>query len=200
MLKDQPAHRDSDPDQDLVRRAQGGDTDAFDELVIKYSPKLYAMVYHMTSNRDDTHDLLQDIFAKAYRSLKRFRGAANFYTWLYSIATNMTLNHLKQKKRRSTVSLDDVDSGIQNDETMVDLGHAANPRRQTDVNELQKKLNESMQALSKEHRAIVTMFDIQGIPHAQISEILGISAGTVRSRLYYAHQKLRGLLSDYLKP
>ena len=186
-------------DRELVRRAQEGDTSAFDELVIKFSPRLYGMVYNMTSNKEDTHDLLQDIFAKAYRSLKRFQGKSSFYTWIYAIGTNMTINFLKKRKRRAAWSLDDVDSGIQNDEAMVDIKHAANPRHQSDVNELQKKLNESMQALSEDHRAVVTMFDIQGIPHAEISAILNISEGTVRSRLFYAHKQLRGHLEEFIR-
>lgn len=189
---------DAELDRELVHRAQAGDTRAFDELVIKFSPRLYGMVYHMTSNKEDTHDLLQDIFAKAYRSLKRFRGKSSFYTWIYSIATNMTLNFLKKRKRRVAWSLDDVDSNIQNDDAMVDIGHAANPRHQSDVNELQKKLNEAMQTLSEDHRAVVTMFDIQGIPHADISKILKISEGTVRSRLFYAHKQLQGHLEEFI--
>ena len=189
----------TDPDEELIRRSQEGDTLAFDELVIKYSPRLYGLIYHMTSNKEDTHDLLQEVFAKTYRSMKRFRGKSTFYTWIYAIATNMTLNFLKKRKRRTTWSLDVMDSGLQNDEALVDIGYAANPRRQSDVNELQKKLNEAMQALSEDHRAVVTMFDIQGIPHAQISKILKVSEGTVRSRLFYAHRQLQGLLEEFIR-
>ena len=189
----------TDPDHELVRRAQDGNTRAFDDLVVKYSPKLYGMVYHMTANKEDTHDLLQDIFAKAYRSLKRFRGKSTFYTWIYSISTNMTLNFLKKRKRRSALSLDNVDSCIQNNDAMVDLGHASNPRHQSNVNELQKKMNEALQALSEDHRAVVTMFDIQGVPHAEISRILGVTEGTVRSRLFYAHKQLQGHLQEYVR-
>jgi RNA polymerase sigma-70 factor (ECF subfamily) len=194
-----PAESSNDPDYDLVRRAQEGDTRAFDELVVKYSKKLYGLVYNMTSNKEDTHDLLQDIFAKAYRSLRHFRGKSTFYTWIYSIAVNMSLNFLKKRKRRSGMSLDDVDTGIQNDPAFVDQGHRSNPRRQSNIHELQKKLNEALQALSEDHRAVVTMFDIQGMPHAEISKILGVSEGTVRSRLYYAHQQLQGHLEEFRK-
>lgn len=189
-----------DPDADLVRRTQEGDTRAFDELVMKYSRKLYGLVYNMTSNKEDTHDLLQDIFAKAYRSLRRFRGNSTFYTWIYSIAVNMTLNFLKKRKRRAGYSYDDVDSGIQNDPAFIDQAHQSNPRRQSNIHELQKKLNEAMQSLSEDHRTVVTMFDIQGMPHAEISRILGVSEGTVRSRLYYAHQQLQVYLEDFLAP
>jgi RNA polymerase sigma-70 factor (ECF subfamily) len=82
---------------------------------------------------------------------------------------------------------------------MVDFTHAANPRQQSDLNELQKKLNEAMQSLSNDHRAVVTMFDIQGIPHAEISKILKVSEGTVRSRLFYAHRQLQGHLEEFIK-
>ena len=189
----------TDADELLVSRAQSGDTLAFDQLVVRYSPRLYGMIYHMTSNKEDANDLTQDVFAKAYRSLKRFRGRSSFYTWIYAIGTNMTLNFLKKRNRRAAWSLDNLDSGIQNDEAMVDLAHAANPRHQSDLNELQKKLNEAMQSLSNAHRAVVTMFDIQGIPHAEISKILKISEGTVRSRLFYAHRQLQGYLEEFIK-
>ena len=189
----------ADADRGLVARAQQGDTAAFDQLVVKYSPRLYGMIYHMTSNKEDANDLMQDVFAKAYRSLSRFRGKSSFYTWIYAIGTNMTLNFLKKRKRRAAWSLDDLDSGIQNDDAMVDIAHFANPRHQSDVNELQKKLNEAMQSLSDDHRAVVTMFDIQGIPHAEISKILKVSEGTVRSRLFYAHQQLQGHLEEFIK-
>ena len=189
----------ADTDEVLVARAQSGDTSAFDQLVIRYSPRLYGMIYHMTSNKEDANDLTQDVFAKAYRSLRRFRGRSSFYTWIYAIGTNMTLNFLKKRNRRAAWSLDNLDSGIQNDEAMVDLAHAANPRHQSDLNELQKKLNEALQSLSNRHRAVVTMFDIQGIPHAEISKILKVSEGTVRSRLFYAHRQLQGHLEEFIK-
>ncbi len=193
------AAKENDPDHDLVRRAQEGDTQSFDELVIKYSRQLYSLIYNMTSDKEDTHDLMQEVFSKAYRSLRHFRGKSTFYTWIYSIATNMTLNFLKKRGRRKGVSLDEPDSGIQNDKSFVDNAHRSNPRRQSDIHELQEKLNEALQALSEEHRAVVTMFDIQGIPHAEISRIMGVSEGTVRSRLHYAHQQLQGYLEDFWK-
>ena len=191
--------RKPDPDIDLVERARNGDTHAFDELVRKYTPKVYGLVYHMTSNRDDTNDLLQDVFAKAYRSLKRFRGKSSFYTWIYSIATNMTLNFLKKRNRRRTLSLDDVDLTIENDPDYIEATSKSDPVREAGLSELQERLNVAMQQLSVDHRAVVTMFDIQGMPHAEISKILGVSEGTVRSRLFYAHRLLQSCLEDLRK-
>ena len=184
-------------DEELVARAQAGDANAFDTLVVKYSPRLYALVYNMTSNHDDTNDLLQDVWAKAYRSIVGFRGKSQFYTWLHSIGANMTINFLKKRGRRWTMSLDDVDNGIANDKEFTELQANSTPVRETDLGELQVKINEAMMKLTPEHRAVVTMFDIQGMPHADIAKVLGISEGTVRSRLFYAHKQLQAWLSEF---
>jgi RNA polymerase sigma factor (sigma-70 family) len=191
--------RKRDPDLDLVQRARKGDTQAFDELVGKYTPKLYGLVYHMTSNHEDTNDILQDVFAKAYRALKRFKGKSAFYTWIYSIATNMTLNFLKKRNRRRGMSLDDVDLAIANDKDFIEATSKSDPVREANISELQERLNMAMQELSKNHRAVVTMFDIQGMPHAEISKVLGVSEGTIRSRLFYAHRQLQTYLEEFRK-
>ena len=189
----------NDEDQPLVARAQSGDAAAFDELVIKYSPRLYGLIYNMTSNHEDTNDMLQDVFAKAYRAIKGFRGKSSFYTWIHTIAVNMTLNFLKKRGRRYHLSLDDVDASIQNDKEFIELTSASSPVREADLTELQRRLNESMMKLSDEHRAVVTMFHIQGMPHAEISKILGVSEGTVRSRLFYANRQLQNYLDEFRK-
>ena len=119
----------SDEDQALVARAQSGDAAAFDELVVKYSPRLYGLVYNMTSNHEDTNDMLQDVFAKAYRAIKGFRGKSSFYTWIHTIAVNMTLNFLKKRGRRYHLSLDDVDASIQNDKEFIEVTSASSPVR-----------------------------------------------------------------------
>ncbi len=194
-----PHGRRVDPDLELVERARLGDTHAFDELVGKYTPKLYGLVYHMTSNREDTNDILQDVFAKAYRALKRFRGKSTFYTWIYSIATNMTLNFLKKRNRRRTMSLDDIDLAIEHDPDFIEATSKSDPVREANLSELQQRLNMAMQKLSVDHRTVVTMFDIQAMPHAEIAKILGISEGTVRSRLFYAHRQLQAYLEDFRK-
>lgn len=188
--------RPPDPDQDLVERAQKGDTRAFDALILKYGDKLYGLVYNMTSHKEDTHDLLQEIFARAYQSLRSFRGNSTFYTWIYQIAVNLTLNFLKKRKRRAGMSLNDLDSSVQQDPGLIDSTHEANPEKQTNLNELQIKLNEAMQKLSEAHRMVVTMFDIQGMSHADIAKVLKTSEGTVRSRLHYAHLQLQSYLQD----
>ncbi len=184
-------------DARLVARTQAGDPAAFDALVVKYSPRLYGLVYNMTSNHEDTNDLLQDVFAKAYRSIGGFKGNSAFYTWVHSIAVNMTINFLKKRGRRVQMSLDDMDAGVENDKDFIELTASSTPVREADLSELQLRLNEAMMKLSLDHRAVVTLFDIQGMPHAEIAKILGVSEGTVRSRLFYAHRQLQNYLEEF---
>jgi RNA polymerase sigma-70 factor (ECF subfamily) len=186
-------------DIQLVDRTQAGDARAFDELVVRFSPRLYGLIYNMTSSHEDTNDLLQEVFAKAYRSIRGFQGKSSFYTWMHTIAVNMTINFLKKRNRRKTMSLDDVDNGILNDPDFIAATSNGDPSHSANLGELQIKLNESMMKLSHEHRAVVTMFDIQGMPHADIAKILKISEGTVRSRLFYAHKQLQNYLQEFIK-
>src|SRR3954464_1602873 len=141
-----------DEGQGLAARPQGGETGAFDQLVVKYTPRLYGLVYNMTSNHEDTNDLLQDIFAKAYKAIRGFRGKSSFYTWIHSIAVNMTLNFLKKRGRRFQLSLDDVEASIQNDKEFMEATATSSPVREADLSELQRRLNEAMMKLSDEHR------------------------------------------------
>jgi RNA polymerase sigma factor (sigma-70 family) len=183
----------------LVRRAQKGDLAAYDELVRRYQERIYATVYHMTSNHEDANDLAQESFIKGYQALKSFKGGSSFYTWLYRIAVNKTINFLKQRKNRSAMSLNDLDFNAEKDPDLVALISDKTPRREAALGELQKKLNEAMLKLSEPHRLVVTLHDVQGLAHEEIAEIMECNVGTVRSRLFYARQQLQGYLLDYLK-
>lgn len=189
----------ADDDLTLVRRAQEGDAAAYDTLMRKYQQRVYATVYNMTSNHDDANDLTQDTFIKAYQALKSYKGDAAFYTWVYRIAVNKTLNFLKQRKNKFHMSLNDMDFNAEHDPDMVALVSEKTPRKDADLTELQQKLNEAMQKLSETHRLVVTLHDIQGLSHEEIGKILGCNPGTVRSRLFYARQQLQAYLTNYLK-
>ena len=198
-VKAAPKETAEDSDENLVARAQTGDIGAFDQLIVKYNARLYGLVYHMTANNEDARDLVQEVFLKAYRSIGGFRGKSSFYTWLHQIGKNMTINFLKTRGKRFRLSLDDLDSNIQNDKEFLQLTASSDPVREANLSELQGRLNEAMMKLSVEHRMVVTMFDIQGMPHAEISKILGVSEGTVRSRLFYAHRQLQNYLEEFRK-
>ncbi|HWX23285.1 MAG TPA: sigma-70 family RNA polymerase sigma factor [Candidatus Binatia bacterium] len=183
----------------LVRRARQGDLGAYDELVRRYQERIYATVYHMTSNHEDANDLAQEAFIKGFQALKSFKGGSSFYTWVYRIAVNKTINFLKQRKNRAQMSLDDLDVNAEHDPDLVALISDKTPRREVNLMELQEKLNEAMQKLSEPHRMVVTLHDVQGLSHEEIADIMDCNIGTVRSRLFYARQQLQAYLSDYLK-
>lgn len=190
---------DAQSDVELVKAARNGDMRAYDQLVQRYQERIYATVYHMTSNHEDANDLAQETFIKAHSALKSFKGDSSFYTWVYRIAVNKTINFLKQRKNKTSLSLNDLDFNIENDPELVALVSDKTPRRDIAMAELQEKLNVAMQKLSDVHRMVVTLHDVQGLSHEEIADIMDCNVGTVRSRLFYARQQLQAYLSDYIK-
>lgn len=189
-------HITNDPDHELVELAQNGDTRAFDSLIEKHHSRLYGLVHHMTSHHEDSHDILQEVYSRAFRSIRSFRGHSSFHTWIHQIAVNHTLNFLRKRKRRSGISLHEIVSNDGSDPALVDPSHRTNPERQTIVRELRTRLNEAFKKLTDAHRRVVTMFDLQGMSHGEIARKLNTSEGTIRSRLHYAHLQLQAALQD----
>ncbi|HOW67833.1 MAG TPA: sigma-70 family RNA polymerase sigma factor [Candidatus Paceibacterota bacterium] len=184
---------------DLVQKAKEGDLLAFDQLVRRYQERVYSTIYHMTSNHEDANDLVQETFIKAFQAIRSFKGDSSFFTWIYRIAVNKTINFLKKRKNRNHLSLNDLDASTENDPDLVALISHKTPRREVNLAELQERLNTAMQKLSEVHRLVVTLHDIQGLPHEEIGRIMDCNVGTVRSRLFYARQQLQAYLTDYLK-
>jgi RNA polymerase sigma factor (sigma-70 family) len=205
MIMAEPIERtESEPpapehESELVACARQGDLAAYDELIKRYQERIYATIYHMTSNHEDANDLAQESFIKAYSALKSFKGGSSFYTWLYRIAVNKTINFLKQRKNRQHMSLNDIDFQAENDPDLVALVSEKTPRREVGLSELQEKLNEALLKLSEPHRLVVVLHDVQGQSHEEIAKVMGCNIGTVRSRLFYARQQLQSYLADYLK-
>ena len=186
-------------ERELVRDAQQGDVHAFEELVERYHGKIYGLTYNMTSNREDAEDLTQEVFVKAFEALPRFKGKSSFYTWLYRIAVNKTINYRKKRNRKRALSLDQFDQDIKTDEVYHELTAKGSPLRNISLTELQEKLNEALQNLSEKHRTVVVMHDMQGIPHEEIAKVVGASVGTVRSRLFYARRQMQSELAEFVK-
>ena len=194
-----PPVSDPQAEQRLVKGARTGDLEAYDSLVRRYQERIYATIYHMTANHEDATDLAQETFIKAYQALKSFKGDSSFFTWVYRIAVNKTINFLKQRKNKTYMSLNDLDFNAEHDADLVALISEKTPRREVNLIELQEKLNAAMQKLSEIHRLVVTLHDVQGLSHEEIGKIMNCNTGTVRSRLFYARQQLQAYLSDYLK-
>ncbi len=186
-------------DQLLVERVQSGDVAAFDVLVRKYRERLYGIIYNLTSNREDAADLTQEAFIKAFSSINRFKGKSAFFTWLYRIGVNTALSHLKRNRFRRFFSLEHIQDEGSNAQVLETLAAKHKSEKGALLSELQEKLNEAMQKLSPKHRTVVVLFEIEGLSHQEIADIVGCSVGTVRSRLHYAKQQLQADLKHFIE-
>jgi RNA polymerase sigma-70 factor (ECF subfamily) len=184
-------------DLELVARSQAGDTSAFNELVTRYRNRAYAMIYNMVRNEQDAWDLAQDGFLKAWKSIAKFRGQSSFYTWLYRILMNVTIDSFRRKQIEGGTEFDDQ-VRMQN----IAPGAATAPKsemqpaeRMSDK-EIRQRIDEAIAKLSPEHRTAIVMREIDGLEYTEIAEQMGCSLGTVMSRLFYARKKLQAMLKD----
>jgi RNA polymerase sigma-70 factor, ECF subfamily len=183
---------------DLVKRCQAGQADAFDELVTRYRTRVFAMIYNMVHNEQDAWDLAQESFIKAWKSIGRFRGRSSFYTWLYRIVMNVTIDWLRKRQVKGAGT--EFDDSIQ----LREIDPASKtvpkadppPHAQMERDEVRERINKAIDQLSPEHRAVILMKEIEEMQYHEIAETLGCSIGTVMSRLFYARKKLQNLLRD----
>jgi len=184
-------------DLDLVARSQAGDTAAFSELVTRYRSRAFSMIYQMTRNEQDAWDLAQDGFVKAWKSIGRFRGQSSFYTWLYRILMNVTIDSLRRKHIANGTEFDDQ-IGLR----QIEPGAVTAPRPEMQPaekisdKEVRERIDQAIAKLSPEHRAAIVMREIDGLEYSEIAEHMDCSLGTVMSRLFYARKKLQALLKD----
>lgn len=184
------------PDPELVARCQHGDTQAFDELITKYRNRVYALIFNMVHNEQDAWDLAQDAFLKAWKSIQKFRGQSSFFTWIYRIATNVTIDWVRKRKMEGGVEFDDtLNLEAEPGSTTLPKQEAA-PAEKMGHDEIRQRIDAAIKRLSPEHRAVILMREIDGLAYEEIAEALGCSLGTVMSRLFYARKKLQSMLKD----
>ena len=169
---------------DLVTAAKAGDHQAFDELVKATYTDVYTLAYRLTGNEEDARDVLQDAYLRAYKGLKRFRGDAQFSTWLYRITANAASTHLgKRAKHRH----DDLDEAT----TLADVRPEVDPELQADAAAERSRVSEALNDLPPKLRAVVVLRDVYDLPHEAIAAELGISEAAAKVRLHRARRKLR---------
>ena len=183
---------------DLVKQCQAGNPEAFDQLVGRYRNRVFGMIYNMVHNEQDAWDLAQDSFLKAWKSIAGFRGQSSFYTWIYRIVTNVTIDWLRKKQVKGsgtefddTIQLKEIDPASR---TVPKAG--ALPHQRMERREIRARIDEAIAQLSPEHRAVILMKETEEMQYHEIAEALGCSIGTVMSRLFYARKKLQNLLRD----
>ena len=183
---------------DLVKQCQAGSTEAFDQLVTRYRTRVFAMIYNMVHNEQDAWDLAQDSFVKAWKSIRRFRGRSSFYTWIYRIVMNVTIDWLRKKQVKGAgtefndaIQLREIEPASRTVPKADPLPHERMER-----SEIRARIDNAIAQISPEHRAVILMKEIEEMQYHEIAEALGCSIGTVMSRLFYARKKLQNLLRD----
>lgn len=183
----------------LVTQAREGDTRAFAELVKRYEAKIFRLAQHITQNREDAEDVLQETFLKAYEHLDQFQGNSKFYTWIVRIAVNQALMKLRRRKTDKSVSLDEtIDTG----EDTVTREVAAwdeDPEQRFSREELGEILDSSIQSLAPTYRSVFLLRDVDDLSTEETAEALGISVPAVKSRLLRARLQLREKLTRFFK-
>jgi len=183
---------------DLVRQCQAGQTDAFDQLVTRYRTRVFAMIYNMVHNEQDAWDLAQESFVKAWKSIGRFRGKSSFYTWIYRIVMNVTIDWLRKKRvKGGDAEFDDAIQLTQIEPASKTVPKTEPlPHQMMERGEIRARIEKAIGQLSPEQRAVILMKEIDDMQYHEIAEALGCSIGTVMSRLFYARKKLQNLLRD----
>lgn len=188
-----------DPADDvLVERAQKGDPEAYDALVLRYRGKIFGMIYHLVQNEADAWDLSQDAFVKAWRALPKFKGNSQFYTWLYRISHNVVYDWLRKKANVvDTREFDETFVGDPTAENSPTVPKAVDaPDEQAERHDLRLEIQAALDKLSPEHRETVLLREVEGLKYEEIAERMHCSTGTVMSRLFYARKNLQELLAD----
>ena len=181
----------------LVQAAKKGDVGAFEQLVKKYDRNIFRIAQHITHNREDAEDVLQDAFLKAYTNLGQFQGNSKFYTWLVRIAVNESLMRLRKRRRDNTVSLDE---DVETDESSMprDIPDwAPSPEQLYKQSELNDILSKTIQGLPASFRTVFVLRDVEGLSTEETAEMLNLSVPAVKSRLLRARLQLRERLSTF---
>lgn len=186
-------------DQKLVARSKKGDREAFSELVMRYQKRVYFLVYGMLGNQEDALDVTQEAFLKAFRSLTGFRGSGGFYTWIYRIAYNLSIDFRRKEWRNTKLEYEDSRNHAEENPLGRAPSLSFDPGREIAQKELKRVIMDAIQSLSEQHRAVILLREVEGLSYDEIAKTLRVRKGTVMSRLHYARLQLQEILGPYLE-
>jgi len=178
----------------LIQQAAAGDAAAFEKLVLRYQTQVYSLAYRMVGNEADAQDLAQEAFVRAWRALDSFQFSSQFSTWLYRLTSNICIDFLRSQKKRKHISLTVLQDDEQQQWDMPD--HRPLPEEQMIVTQEREALAKAIAALDPEYRQVLILRIVNDCSYQQISEIMGIREGTVKSRLSRAREQLRKKLAQ----
>lgn len=186
MARSNPPHEAA---AELVARAKAGDDRAFGELVRRYRPRIFALALHLTGRESDADDIAQEVFLKAYKCLDAFEGRSEFFTWVYRMAVNRSLNARRDRERRGETTMDDPRL-----ELAVAVDAAGDPARAAELREMYTSLLDALDRLPPAMRTSVVLVALQGFSHAEAAVVQKCSEGTVAWRIHEARHRLRRAL------
>ncbi len=200
--KEAPTGSSAKGDHDLVQRVQAGDTAAFRALFDKYHRRAFAVAMGVVKNEDDALDAVQEAFVKVHKNIHKFEGSSSFYTWLYRIVMNVSIDHVRRTSRRKNLDFDEralhEESQVAGDGALVPSITNANPGKAALRRELGSAIQAALQELPEHHRAVIILREIEGMSYEEMAEALEVPKGTVMSRLFHARKKMQAALAPYL--
>jgi RNA polymerase sigma-70 factor, ECF subfamily len=187
------------PDTELVRRFKRGSMEAFEQIVERHEAKVLNLAMRFTRNHEDAEEVLQDVFATVYRKIDGFEGKSAFSSWMYRITVNAAFMKLRKKKQRPTMSIEDLAPNVR--QVIVDQEALGSFGMRSDLismnRELKTALEEAIQRLPEQYRAVFILRDVNGLSNQEVSEILDLSIPAVKSRLHRSRLMLRRKLQGY---
>jgi RNA polymerase sigma-70 factor (ECF subfamily) len=177
-------------DKEIVRRIRGGDAEALRLLVERYQERIFALIYGIVRDAHEVEDVAQEVFLKVYTRIDAFDGRSQFYTWLYRVAVNAAKDHVKKRVRRPAVALDEADALP---------GAAEGPAAEAARNETALLVRAAIDALPVRYREVLALRELEGLSYDEIAAVLGISIGTVESRLHRARARLKRKLERHVR-
>jgi RNA polymerase sigma-70 factor (ECF subfamily) len=188
-----------DADSELVRRVQAGDQIAFRSLFDRYHRRVFAVAVGVVKNPDDAMDVVQEAFVKVHKHIGSFQGTSSFYTWLYRIAMNLAIDHIRRARKviefDESVKKEDVASA---GSTLPQLAHD-NPSKTVSRHELSTHIQAALASLPEYHRAVIVLREVEGLSYEEMSKVLKVPKGTIMSRLFHARRKMQQHLEGYLE-
>jgi RNA polymerase sigma-70 factor (ECF subfamily) len=201
MNKGSISLQDTDMDDALVRAAADGDRTAFDDLVRRHQDRVFNLCVWFLSDYQEADDMAQEVFIKAFRSLKSFRFEAKFSTWLYRVAVNTCKNRVNSLEYRIKKWTDRLDTGDMNPGDAADEDHSSqtfSPQEHLEKKEKMQQIQKAVNGLSGDKKAVVLLRDIEGLAYDEIARITGLSLGTVKSKIARARMELQLQLKDMI--
>jgi len=188
--------READEDRELIKLAQGGDRTAFRRLVERHQRRAFAIALGLVRDENDARELVQEAFLRVYRGLGSFEGGSSFFTWLYRIVTNLAIDLMRKPGRRDAELNDNHLEEESADFSLVSRIDGADPLDVMRRREIALRIQTALDALPPYHRGVILMREVEGMSYEEMAQAMGVSKGTIMSRLFHARQKLQKALAD----